>query len=213
MTLTTSRRLAKIKELPWYYSAILHLCLPSVLFITAIIYLIGLYTFSYFHLILIPFIFFFLNFMEYGIHKYTFHRIFPGLKFLYNKHTRNHHMLFTDKEMQITNLKEVAYILVPLPTLLVFTGLLASLGFLISLILGLNIALLFLVMSISYTLFYEWTHLYLHIPPTTFGSGWMHRYLSRFHKIHHNTKHMNHWNFNVTLPLWDKILKTLRKDY
>jgi sterol desaturase/sphingolipid hydroxylase (fatty acid hydroxylase superfamily) len=32
------------------------------------------------------------------------------------------------------------------------------------------------------------------------------------HKLHHNTKLMRNWNFNIGLPLCDVLFKTYRKE-
>jgi sterol desaturase/sphingolipid hydroxylase (fatty acid hydroxylase superfamily) len=61
-----------------------------------------------------------------------------------------------------------------------------------------------------YATSYEVLHLCFHLPKKHPIAGLsLIRKLSRHHARHHDTKLMKKWNFNVTLPLWDWILRTI----
>jgi len=59
---------------------------------------------------------------------------------------------------------------------------------------------------------YEWLHLSYHLPPESWiGRRALIRILKRHHAIHHEPRLMQRWNFNVTLPLWDRVRGTYAK--
>jgi sterol desaturase/sphingolipid hydroxylase (fatty acid hydroxylase superfamily) len=61
----------------------------------------------------------------------------------------------------------------------------------------------------SYTSFYEVTHLTYHLPKEHLLQRiGLIRWLSRHHARHHDQSLMAKWNFNVTVPLWDFLLRT-----
>jgi sterol desaturase/sphingolipid hydroxylase (fatty acid hydroxylase superfamily) len=81
------------------------------------------------------------------------------------------------------------------------------------LILGRNVSLLYTATAMAYALLYEWLHLAYHLPPESrIGRLPPIRFLRRHHEIHHDPRLMRHWNFNVTMPLWDWVRGTLIKD-
>ena len=80
-------------------------------------------------------------------------------------------------------------------------------------IFGLGIGLTFYAGAISYYLIYELTHLATHLPK----SNWIFkipyfRKARERHMLHHNTRMMHNWNFNVSFPLFDHLFGTLHED-
>ena len=65
----------------------------------------------------------------------------------------------------------------------------------------------------AYVLSYEWLHLAYHLPPDSFvGRLPPIRFLRRHHATHHDPRLMMRWNFNITIPLWDLVRGTYRRE-
>jgi len=59
---------------------------------------------------------------------------------------------------------------------------------------------------------YEWLHLSYHLPPESrVGRLRPIRALCRHHALHHDPRLMQRWNFNVTVPFWDWVMRTTYK--
>jgi len=57
---------------------------------------------------------------------------------------------------------------------------------------------------------YEWLHLSYHLPHDHLvGRSRIIRALRRHHTIHHDPRLMQRWNLNVTVPLWDVVMRTV----
>jgi len=66
--------------------------------------------------------------------------------------------------------------------------------------------------TMFYVISYEWMHLSYHLPRNSFvGRRWIVRLLRRHHATHHHPPLMQAWNFNVTIPLWDLVRRTIYK--
>jgi sterol desaturase/sphingolipid hydroxylase (fatty acid hydroxylase superfamily) len=73
-----------------------------------------------------------------------------------------------------------------------------------------NPALLFMATTMAYVVAYEWLHLSYHAPADSFvGRLALIRRLRRHHALHHAPELMQKWNFNVTVPLWDWVRRTI----
>ena len=73
-----------------------------------------------------------------------------------------------------------------------------------------NAALLFMVVTMGYVVAYEWLHLSYHAPADSFvGRMRIIQRLRRHHAVHHAPELMQKWNFNVTIPLWDWMRRTI----
>ena len=80
---------------------------------------------------------------------------------------------------------------------------------LLALVAGRNFAVLAFATSMGYVLLYEWLHLSYHMPADSFiGRLEIIQILRRHHATHHAPELMQKWNFNVTVPLWDFLLRT-----
>jgi sterol desaturase/sphingolipid hydroxylase (fatty acid hydroxylase superfamily) len=73
-----------------------------------------------------------------------------------------------------------------------------------------NPALLFMAVTMAYVVAYEWMHLSYHAPADSFvGRLQLIQRLKRHHAVHHAPELMQKWNFNVTIPLWDWVRRTI----
>ncbi|MBT3981136.1 MAG: hypothetical protein HOE90_07265 [Bacteriovoracaceae bacterium] len=81
--------------------------------------------------------------------------------------------------------------------------------FILKLLIGQNIGELFFISATSYYLFYEWPHFYYHLKSKSFldSINWLY-FLKKYHTLHHQKTKMNSWNFNLTIPVMDYLLKT-----
>ena len=71
-------------------------------------------------------------------------------------------------------------------------------------------ACLYAATGIAYAVSYEWLHLSYHLPHDhPVGRSRLIRGLRRHHAIHHDPRLMQRWNLNVTVPLWDVVMRTV----
>lgn len=157
---------------------------------------------------LIPLFLLIANLFEWWVHKEPLHHPYPGLKLLYRRHAKRHHVFFTDAEMALRSPRELALLLFPpymIPAMVILLSPVAvGLG-----ALRWNLAWIFLASAFAYYLLYEWLHLLHHLPRE---SWWGRRALAArlrlHHWRHHDPKRMLAGNFNVSFPFADWLLRT-----
>lgn len=191
------KRQAILDAIPENYSHKLHL---GINLGTAF----GLMVFSLFemgtsYLWLVPIFYFSFLAFEWLVHKFFLHRTI--VKRFYDFHI-NHHILYTHDNMGIKSWKELSWILIPKDIYLWFSAGICLIGFGIQHF-NASLAFTMLFSSFSFYIFYEVCHL-----------GW-HLYsankFAKYHKTHHNPSNMRNWNFNVTLPVIDWIVRSLKR--
>lgn len=203
-----------ISEIPITYNPYVHALIPSTIGIFFIVTaLMSLSNVTSLSLLTIPITIFLLFGFEWAVHKYVLHKKQFGLKELYEKHELMHHIIYTNTDMSMKDKKELYLILMPSYAIVLIFILLLPLIFLLTSLLSANVALLTLATALAFFLTYEWLHFCYHLPADT----WLARRktiqsLRRLHTVHHNPIHMKKWNFNVTFPIFDRILRTYRKD-
>jgi hypothetical protein len=162
----------------------------------------------------IPLTFLYVNLAEYLGHRYIMHRRRPGLGLVYERHTCQHHIFFTDQHMEFDSTRDFKVVLFP-PVLVTFF--LLAFGTPIVLLLGWiatpNVAFLFGATAVSYFLNYELLHFAYHLP----RNHWIARLpgmaaLRRLHTYHHDQGLMSTHNFNITYPIADALFGTLKRD-
>lgn len=120
------------------------------------------------------------NIGEYAIHLSLGHRKKRWAKLFYQRHTGDHHSFFTDSNMQWQSPRDWRVVLFP-------------------------------AWLIIYVL-YEAFHFSDHLP----GGHWLHRLvpglaaMAHLHRLHHHRDDMTAVNFNLTFPLTDYVMGTLR---
>lgn len=153
------------------------------------------------------------NFIEYFIHRWPMHTKFPLMKKLYKIHSGNHHRYFTDEYMNIETKQDVLSTITNFSAVLMLVfAIIIPTSLLLGFTFGYDVGVLFYACAIGYYLFYELTHFVSHLPFENvllkipyFKSAKIR------HSLHHNTKMMREWNFNVSYPIFDKVFKTLHK--
>lgn len=203
-------RAGVLARAPRWYNPWVHLAVPSTFGIAVIVACASLLrNFSLWDLLTIPIVWVLANANEWRIHRDILHKRFVIAPMLYDRHTPEHHMIYVTDDMAMRSRREFRLVLIPayglfliFITLLPLTALIWWAGWR-------NVALLFLATSIGYVVSYEWLHLSYHLPrESRIGNTRMIRALRRHHAIHHDPRLMQRYNFNVTIPLWDWVMRT-----
>ena len=217
---STEPSLEKFREqyrskIPRYYIGWVHFMMTTVIafsmIITGILMLDNVQDIEW---ITVPLAFLYTNLIEYLGHKGPMHHQKKYLKLIYKRHSKEHHVFFTDQHMRFGNSRDYIAVLFPIPLILFFFGLIGVPSwFLISWLFTANIAWLFVITSVAYFINYEWLHFAYHCA----DDAWINKVpgfkrLKKLHTHHHNQKLMAHYNFNITYPICDKLFGTYYKE-
>jgi hypothetical protein len=206
----TALRNQLLAETPRWYVPWVHLFVPSLVGITAIVVaLSNLRDLRPVELLTVPFVYLFANAFEWWIHGAALHRRHPLAPVLYDQHTPKHHMLYLTDDMAIRDDREYRLVLIPAFGLfLIFVGqipmTMALWWF------GLpNVACLYLATAIAYAVSYEWLHFSYHLPHDhPVAKNPIILRLAHHHAVHHDPRIMQRYNMNVTVPLTDWVMGT-----
>lgn len=147
------------------------------------------------------------NFVEYSVHRWLMHKKVTGFKFLYDKHCREHHMFYDEEHMNADSKKDFYFLLFPWwagPFIVSLGGALFMLA-----LWALSVPTLFVAgFGIGVGLYYgvyEWSHLLTH------QNNWFGHTLGQPHTTHHRHSIMHDCNFNIMIPLFDRVFGTYVK--
>ena len=152
------------------------------------------------------------NVTEYLVHRLLMHRpLWP--RTFYRNHTLGHHRAFHDDSMEIGSWRELDLVMMPWFTLLLFFVGMAPVAGAVAWALGRGAAGLFLLTAVSSFVAYEGLHALYHLPlPVLHRFGLLRvrafRFLYDHHRHHHRLKRMRWTNFNISLPLSDRVFGT-----
>ncbi len=198
----------------WYVPSV-HMLAPSAVGLVMIVVALSLIEhLTAWQLLTVPVVYVFANANEWTIHRMALHRRNPLAPVLYDQHTPKHHMLYVTDDMAVRDRREYRLVLIPayglfliFATTLPITAAIWWLG-------SRNVACLYAATAIAYTVSYEWLHLSYHLPHDhPVGRSRLIQKLRRHHAIHHDPRLMQHWNLNVTVPLWDTVMRTTVAEY
>lgn len=196
MTLGETRAAARAEIGP-LYSGLLHFAFTNLVGLGVIAYAAWQVREPRWSLLTVPVTFLYANAVEYFLHKGPMHHRAPLLRMLHARHTVLHHSVFTHDAMKVESARDFKLVLFPAWLVVFFFGLFAvPAGLALRLILGANVAALFVITAMAYFLLYEWFHLAAHL-----GFG-------RHHAAHHDPRAMTAHNFNITFPICDKLFGT-----
>jgi sterol desaturase/sphingolipid hydroxylase (fatty acid hydroxylase superfamily) len=153
------------------------------------------------------------NFIEWMVHRNPMHRpLRPRL--LYKNHAQLHHLAFTDANMVIDRTTDLGLIMMPWYTMLGLFVVASPIMAIAGVLRGPGLAGVFLLGAVGYFLCYETLHALYHLPDATLdraGIGRLRafRRLQAHHRHHHILGRMAAVNFNVTIPLMDRLFGTL----
>lgn len=194
-----------------FYSGELHLLFTLGVLLGAIGWQLSrLRGLSVLELLVLPGTVLFGNWVEYMLHRYPLHNIYPGLWPVYEIHSLNHHRFYVYDSMSFESFRDFMMVLFPpwAPVLaVVFT---ASVGaYLVAPMAGANAGHLFAAGGASCLLFYEVLHALAHCE----DEGWagnlpLIQGIRRHHRLHHDPRLMSRYNFNITFPVFDWVFGT-----
>lgn len=202
-----------INQIPISYNPIGHLLIPAFVGLLVIIgSLLLISHFSWWMLGLAVLVLFISFGLEWFMHRDILHKPWKYLEPINYKHVM-HHFIYTDEDMTLKSSREWHLILMPAYAIVaVLAFILPSIG-LFWVIFGKDIALVILSTMVGFYLSYEWLHLSYHLPADSwFGQTKAIKYLRKHHQIHHKPENMRDFNFNVTVPVFDWIMGTNRKE-
>ncbi|MDY7231448.1 sterol desaturase family protein [Hyalangium rubrum] len=161
--------------------------------------------------LMVPATFLVANTAEYFGHRGPMHHRRRGLGLVYRRHTQQHHHFFTEEAMAYESSHDFRMVLFPPVLLLFFLGGIATpLGALLFALGTPNLGWLFVATAMGYFLTYEWLHFCYHLPAghpvarlPVMGK------LRRHHEVHHDLRKMGRYHFNITFPLWDRLMGTM----
>ncbi|HET9449762.1 MAG TPA: sterol desaturase family protein [Aggregicoccus sp.] len=160
--------------------------------------------------LLVPLTFVIANAAEYFGHRGPMHRPARGLRLIYRRHTLEHHHFFTHEAMAYESRRDFKMVLFPPVLLLFFLGGIATpLGVLLFLGVSHDAGWLFVATAMGYFLTYEWLHFAYHLPAQhPLARSRLMRALRRHHTVHHDLRRMGQHNFNISFPLFDRVMGT-----
>lgn len=203
-------RARELDATPRWYRGWLHLGTTTVIGIvcgTPLLFLVR--DLRWWELLVVPLTWIVSNATEWRAHRDLLHKRSRVAPILYDQHTPIHHTIYVTDDMAIRDAREWRVVLIPAYGIaLIFVGVLPLLA-LFWFRGWVNVAALFAATTMFYVVSYEWLHLSYHLPADSrIGRTRIVRTLRRHHAIHHDPRLMQHWNFNVTVPLWDWVRRT-----
>ncbi len=161
----------------------------------------------------IPVTFLFANAFEWLVHKHFLHKRRPPFGELFDRHTPIHHAVYTESSMAMQGAREMRLVLIPAVGVLGAILSAAPLAWMCSHFISRNVGLLVMAVAAGYMLTYELLHLAYHLPASNAVARiGIVKTLARQHAAHHRPDRMQKWNFNVTIPLCDWIMRTSVSD-
>jgi hypothetical protein len=207
-------RAAALGRTPWWYNPWVHLAVPSLMGIGVIVAAFALAESpTPLELLALPVTLVLINFSEWHIHRNILHRRSWPLEGLFWRHTPEHHVIFVRDDMAMRSTREFRLVLIPsygiVGILFSTFPITAALWVFVSH----NVALFWVAANMAYVVAYEWLHLAYHVR----ADSWLGRnraiaWLRHHHAVHHTPELMQRWNFNVTVPLADRVLGTVYRD-
>jgi hypothetical protein len=161
---------------------------------------------------LMPVFFFVANFLEWSVHRFPMHRPLQP-RIMYKNHAMLHHIAFTEANMPVATTDELGLVMMPWYTMLGLFVMASPVMLLAAALRGPGLAGVFLLGAVLYFVFYETMHALYHLPDATLdrlglGRARIFRRMQAHHAHHHVLRRMSAVNFNVTVPLCDRIFGT-----
>ena len=155
-------------------------------------------------------IFIFGNMTVWFVHKFPLHHRIKVWSFPYEAHTVEHHRYFTSDTITYDSHQDYVAIFFPSMVIASF-ALLAqpAIYFGARLIFGNDFAHVLAAGAAGYFLLYEIFHWASHLGHDHFlmKFGWF-KHMREHHRIHHNTRLMNKYNFCIVYPMMDVLMGT-----
>ncbi|APR82332.1 Sterol desaturase [Minicystis rosea] len=205
------QRAAIVATIPHWYSPTVHFAIPGILGLAAMLgSLLAVRDLRAVELIVVPVTMIFAFAFEWRVHQLVLHRRMPLLSMLYERHELHHHVIYTYDDMSMRSTSELRLILMPAYAVVLVFLIDTPFALLTARFVSMNAGCLFMATSMLFFLAYEWLHAAYHVPPQSFvGRIGVIARLREHHRRHHDPRLMKHWNFNVTVPLFDWVHRTV----
>ncbi|HVY45480.1 MAG TPA: hypothetical protein VHB21_06350 [Minicystis sp.] len=209
-TVHEARRAEIAAEVPGWYSPAVHLAIPTAIGVgVAIAAAFALRHVTWADALALPVTLFAGFGLEWRAHKFVLHHRTPGLGILYERHELKHHVIYTYDDMAMRSPRELYLILMPAYAIVLVFLLVVPFALATAWLASTNAALFVVIASMLFFLSYEWMHMSYHLPEgSLIGRSRVVARLRELHRRHHDPRLMKHWNFNVTVPVFDAIHRT-----
>lgn len=210
-TARTEYREEILARVPRGYSPFLHLVIPSILALAAVDAALSLvHGLRWWQAALVPVFAGVMNALEWHSHRGILQRHVRPLAGLYRHHLV-HHQLHVRGDLAIRDPREIKLVLLPAAAILALFALAMPVALVFHFAGQRNLALLWTATAVGYVTVYEWLHLGWHLPEDGVAARLpVLRSLRRLHELHHEPRLMHRYNLNVTVPLWDWLMGSLR---
>jgi hypothetical protein len=204
-------RAKALAEIPRYYSPYAHLgATTGVGVVTLVVAALSIHHVTALELLTVPIALFLSNGFEWRAHKGVLHRRRWPLYVLYDRHTPIHHKIYQYDSMAVRSARELRLVLIPAAGVAAVVVIAAPFAYLVGRFISSNCGWLAIATSATYVVTYELSHLSYHLAPDSFiGRLALVRVLREHHRRHHHPALMTRWNFNVTIPLFDFLYRTV----
>jgi hypothetical protein len=204
----------QLEAIPRWYNPYLHLAGTTGIGIaTVLVALLSLRHVRGIELLVLPGAFLVSNLVEWHAHRNVLHRRRWPLGELYDRHTPVHHKVYQYDSMAMRSAREFRLVLIPAAGVASVVAITAPFAYAAARLLTHNCGWLVLAESGFYVVTYELSHLAYHMPEDSFvGRLRLVRVLREHHRRHHHPALMQRWNFNVTVPIFDWVLRTLASE-
>ena len=195
---------------PWY-NGLVHIGVIYLVGISVIAWCVAQTQGASWEWLLIVPVFFVSNLFEWWIHKYVMHRLVDvwALRAIYDRHTRQHHVYFTDGHMTVDTTREFRIIFFPWRALFTFIGMGIPAALALALLVNANAGYILLVTMVGQYLIYETFHYFCHSHENWFVRNMpLVNTIRRHHTAHHNQGLMMGINMNLTFPIADWVMGT-----
>ena len=199
-----------LERTPSWYNPWVHVAFPSLFGLSFIAAAVSrLQGVHWYEWAFVPLVLALLNVNEWHIHRNILHRRTWPLEVLFWRHTPEHHVIFVRDDMAMRSAREFRLVLIPAYGIVAIF--LTTLPITIALwtLASHNVGALFIACSMAYVVSYEWLHLAYHLPASNpISRNGVITWLRHQHAVHHTPELMQRWNFNVTIPFADWLLRT-----
>ncbi|MGI9275894.1 MAG: sterol desaturase family protein [Endozoicomonas sp.] len=154
------------------------------------------------------------NVGEYRVHKNFGHRKVPWMKLFYQRHSGDHHTFFSNEQMTVDSRRDWRVVFFPVYLIFIISLLVAlPLGYVVSLVFSENVGWLFAAAIVLGYLHYEVSHFVWHLPKkhSLFAIPFL-AHMRMLHELHHHPDLRHEYNFNITWPMMDWLMKTYRPE-
>lgn len=203
------------QRIPAWYHPIAHFALNVGIALALVAGIAWYGTYQHFRTgawVTLPLALIFANFVEWVFHRFPMHKRQRFLDRFFRHHTLMHHRYFDDIDTDVTDKKELYFVLTTAHANAVAVAILAIVFFGMRGLFGVDVAVIASLTFLGYAIALEVLHTAFHLPER-WQKFWpmrtrLVRALRRHHIAHHDPRQMNRYNFNIVFPFADVLLGT-----